>query len=293
MRIAFPKIIDSHAHLNLPEFNEDREKVLDQTLDSGTWVINVGTNFETSRQAIEIAQRYSQGVYASVGIHPIYVEDETYSQKCMLDLIQNNENVVAVGEIGLDYFHIKDKRGKIKNSNSSSEISRSGKSLEEKQQDLLLKQLNLARISGLPVIFHCRHYKNYDAHYDLLKTLEKFATLYKDFVLRGVVHCYTGDAQLAKIYLKLGLYLGFTGIITFSDNYDKIIEETPLERILIETDSPYLSPEPKRGKRNIPENVKFVAEKIAKLKKMKISKIKKKTLGNAQKLFSFNGNHLF
>ncbi len=281
-----PKIIDSHAHLNFSDFDQDREEILENSLESGTWIINIGADFATSRKAVEIAQGYSRGIYAAIGVHPIHVENETYSQECMLDLIQNNDNVVAIGEIGLDYFHLKSEKGKLNKPVALKKITGAKKSIPEKQEELLFKQLELARISGLPIIFHCRHYKNYDAHYDLLKIMEKFAVLYKDFVLRGVIHCYTGDAQLAKIYLKLGLYLGFTGIITFSTDYDEIIKETPLERILIETDSPYLAPAPKRGSRNIPENVKFVAEKIARLKKIKVSKVKKETLKNAQKLFS-------
>ncbi|MEA3273628.1 MAG: TatD family hydrolase [Patescibacteria group bacterium] len=280
--MSSPKIIDSHAHLNFSDFDTDRDAILDDTLDSGTWVINVGSNFETSRKAVEIAQRYSQGVYAAVGIHPIHVLDEGSSREAILDLIQNNENVVAIGEIGLDYFHLESEKGKLK---ANEEDAQFVAVVKKKQQTLLAQQLELVRAVNLPVIFHCRHYKNYDAHYDMLKVIEKFATLYQNFKLQGVVHCYTGNLQLAEIYLRLGLYLGFTGVITFSDDYNEIIKKTPLERILIETDSPYLSPEPKRGKRNVPENVKYVAEKIAKIKGIKVSEVRSQTVKNTKELF--------
>ncbi len=280
-----PKIIDSHAHLNFSDFDKDRDTILDSTLDSGTWVINVGSNFETSRKAVEIAQRHSQGVYAAVGVHPIHVLDEGSSREAMLDLIQNNENVVAIGEIGLDYFHLESEKGKL---NADEKDAQFMAVTKKKQQALLSQQLDLARTVNLPVIFHCRHYENYDAHHDILKVLEKFSTLYQNFKLQGVMHCYTGNLQLAEIYLRLGLHIGFTGIITFSNDYNEIIKAIPLERILIETDSPYLSPEPKRGKRNVPENVKYVAEKIAEIKGIKVSKVRKQTIENTRALFSLN-----
>lgn len=280
----YPRLIDSHAHLNFLDFNRDREDIIYDSLEAGIWIINVGAGFDTSRKAVELAQKYCQGVYATIGVHPIHVFSEEYSQEAMWDLAKNNENIVAIGEIGLDYFHLKDKKGKLKGHNE--------KETKEKQKELFFEQLKLARMLQLPVILHCRHNEEYDAHRDILEILEKFTAAYSDFTLKGVMHCYTGDIKLARIYLKLGFYLGFTGVITFSDDYDAIIKETPLDRILVETDCPYLSPEPKRGERNVPQNVKYMVEKIAKVKGEKETIVAKQTVLNASNLFSLKNEQI-
>lgn len=290
----FPRLIDSHAHINFGAFDADRDVIIDESLDQGVWMINVGSNFETSRIAVEIAERYVAGVYAAVGVHPIHVLDESYNEACMLDLIRNNQKVAAVGETGLDYFHLESERGKLKAkllTNTGQPVSAGGRtadSLENikgRQKKMLLNHLMLAKKTELPVIFHCRHSHDFDAHLDMLAVLEDFAATNKEFVLRGVMHCYTGNVDFARIYLKLGLYLGFTGVITFSSDYDEVVREVPLERILIETDSPYLSPAPRRGERNVPAHVAYVADKIAELKGITPEEVREATSRNALDLF--------
>jgi len=281
MTSNLPKIIDSHAHVNFQAFSEDREIVIDNALNSGTWMVNVGSNFETSRLAVEIAEKHVNGVYAAIGVHPIHVLEDTYDEACMLDLAGNSDKVVAVGETGLDYFHLLNGKGKLADEKNPEMI-------KEKQKKLFFAHLFLAKKLGLPAILHCRHYKKYDAHRDMLAAMEEFSSINQDFILRGVMHCYTGSAQLAELYLRLGLYIGFTGVVTFSDEYDEAIETVPLERMLIETDCPYLSPEPKRGERNIPENVRFVGEHIARVKGMTSEEIFEQTAQNAVELFSLD-----
>jgi TatD DNase family protein len=273
-----PYLIDSHVHLGFEAFCDDWQEVLGEALEKKIWVVNVGAGFDTSRKAVEIAQGYSSGVYAAVGTHPIHVLEEDFSQEIFWDLATNNERVVAIGETGLDYFHLLSDQGKLAKTVSP-------KKVKEKQKKVLRGHLELARITNKPLIFHCRHFKNWDAHLDFLKVLEDFSIERHDFILRGVMHCYTGNLSLAQAYLKLGLYLGFTGIITFSSDLEEVIRETPLERILVETDCPYLSPDPKRGERNVPINVRYVASKIAEIKGVSLEEVAKVTTRNAFDLF--------
>lgn len=297
---AFPKLVDSHAHINFGAFDADRDVIIDQSLDQGVWMINVGSNFETSRIAVEIAERYVSGVYSAVGVHPIHVLDESYDEACMLDLIRNNQKVVAVGETGLDYFHLESERGKLKAERLAKAVQANVAKhaadrpadlvakIKARQKKLLASHLMLAKKTDLPLIFHCRHSRDFDAHLDMLAVLEDFAATHKEFVLRGVMHCYTGNVDFARIYLKLGLYLGFTGVITFSSDYDEVVQEVPLERLLIETDAPYLSPVPRRGERNVPAHVAYVADKIAELKGITPEEVRQAASQNAFDLFLFH-----
>jgi len=241
--------IDTHAHLNFSAFREDADQVIRRSLDNDVWLINAGSQYSSSKRAVEIAERYKESVYAAIGLHPIYAQDgfdvEKYKE------LAKSKKVVAVGEIGLDY-----KEEYV--------------SFKEKQKEVFLKQLDLAKELNLPIIFHCRM-----AHQDLLKIINS--------ELRGVIHCFTGTWEQAQKYLDMGFYLGFNGII-FKTALDEIIKKTPLGRILIETDCPFLTPPPKQG-RNEPIYVKYVAEKIAKLKGLSHGEIVQITTKNARQLF--------
>jgi len=254
-------LIDTHAHLNFSNYDKDRDKVIKKCLDNNLWMINVGTDYESSKKAIEISKRYSQGVFASVGIHPENIEEEIFDYEEYKNLT-NSKKVLAIGEIGLDYWnHPKTKKKQDE--------------FKEKQKELLIKQIELAKELELPVIFHCRL-----AHNDLLEILRTK----KNSDLKGVIHCFTGDWEDAKKYLDRGFYLGFTGII-FKFDLDEVIEKTPLNRILVETDCPFLSPLPD-VKRNEPLFVKYIVEKIAKIKNITFEEIAKQTTKNAKKLFN-------
>ncbi len=303
-------LIDTHAHLNFNAYKNDVDEVIRRSLENHVWMINVGSNYITSKRATEIAEKYPEGVYAAIGVHPIHLaegifkvkldeeeqvfqtknEDFNYEEyknlavgKSLEDFVcsknlavgknldssgiknlTKNKKVVAIGEIGLDYYY----RPKTKIKLEQFKI---------KQKEIFLVQLKLAEELNLPVIFHCRM-----AHEDLIKILNEQKTKNKK-QLRGVVHCFTGDWKQAQQYLEMGFYLGFNGII-FKLNLDEVIEKTPLDEILIETDCPYLTPPQKNG-RNEPLYVKHIVEKIAKIKNLSYEEITEITTENAKKLF--------
>ena len=284
-------LIDTHAHINFNAYKDDGDEAIKRALDQGVWLINVGSQYDTSRRAIDYARKYPKGVYAAIGLHPHHLEEmeidekevgvkyktrkEEFDFEKYWELAQEPK-VVAIGEIGLDY----------KSANSEQRTANS----REKQKEVFKQQLELAQQSNLPIIFHCR-----EAYEDLIEILENFksACVDCDFGcpgagignLRGVIHCFCGDLKTGKRFLEMDIYLGFIGLITFSEKYDQLIKETPLEKILLETDCPYLSPVPRRGKRNEPSYVKFVAEKIAEIKKISFDEVAEQTTKNAKELF--------
>lgn len=254
-------LIDTHAHLNFSDFDKDRNKVIEKCLSNNVWMINIGTDYESSKKAIEISEKYPQGIFASVGMHPENIGKEVFGYEKYKSLT-NSKKVVAIGEMGLDYWY----RPKTKKKRAE---------FERKQKELLLEQLILAKELNLPVIFHCR-----TAHNDLLEIL----SAKENSNLRGVIHCFTGNLDQTEKYLNMGFYLGFTGII-FKLDLDEVIKKTPLDRILIETDCPFLSPLAEI-KRNQPLFVEHIAEKIAKIKNITLKEIAKQTTYNAKKLFN-------
>ncbi|MEA3344180.1 MAG: TatD family hydrolase [Patescibacteria group bacterium] len=269
-------LIDTHAHLNFNAFSKDREKIIEKSLQNNLEIINVGINYQTSQRAVEIAEQHNTGIYATIGLHPIHlkngfiklktdpeegdfiVKGENFDKEKYRQLAQSKK-VVAIGEIGLDYYYVPKKEKELE-------------LLKQKQKQILLEQIEFARELDLPIIFHCRK-----AHQDLLKILKLQR-------VRGVIHCFTGKWKEAQEYLEMGFYLGFNGII-FKLNLDKIIKKVPLEKILIETDSPYLTPPQVKIERNEPLFVKYVAEKIAEIKEVNYEKVAEITTKNAQNLF--------
>lgn len=277
-------LIDTHAHLNFAAYDKDREELIIKTIKENTWMINVGTNYQTSKKAVEIAKKYNKGIFASVGLHPINFdtglikmrkdeneggEDFRFEKEFDFEkykaLIENsNQKVVAVGEIGFDFWY----RPKSK----SKRIL-----FKEKQKELFRTEISLAEKFQLPLILHCR--LGYD---DLISELKDIKYKYG-----GVLHCFCGKWEEAKKFLEMGYYLGFNGII-FKMDLNEIVKKTPLDKMLIETDCPFLTP-PKLGDlRNEPVNVKNIAEKIAKIKNKKIQEIATITTENAFKLFNLN-----
>jgi TatD DNase family protein len=254
--------VDTHAHLNFSDYDEDRDEVIKKCLDNNIRMINVvGTDYEGSKKAIEIAKKYPESIFASIGMHPENIGKEVFDFGKYKELAKSKK-VVAIGEIGLDYWnHPKTKKKQME--------------FKEKQKKLFLEQLSLARELNLPVIFHCRL-----AHDDLIGTIKQLNNL----TIHGVVHCFTGNWEQAKKYLDMGFYLGFNGII-FKLNLDEIIKKIPLNRILLETDCPFLSPLTE-VKRNEPLFVKYVAEKIAEIKSITFEEVAEKTTQNAKNLFN-------
>jgi len=241
-------LIDTHAHVNFRAFDNDFDEVIKRSLAEDVWLINVGSEYETSKKAIEIAERYDSGVYAAVGLHPIHAKDEDY-RILEYGSLCRSDKVKAIGEIGLDYF---------KNYGD----------FKEKQKQDFLKQLDLAKELNLPVIIHCRM-----AHEDLLEII-------KDYQLPGVIHCFTGTWEEAKKYLDLGFYLGINGII-YKRDLKEVIKKTSLDRILLETDCPYLGKE----ERNEPIFVRQIAKDVARIKNISFDEAIQTTTQNAQNLF--------
>lgn len=281
-------LIDTHAHVNFAAFKDDADETIRRSLDNDTWMILVGSEFKTSNRALNYANKYEKGVYAAVGLHPIHLdeglvesEDEdngSYSFKPKAEefdygryeKLAKFEKVVAIGEIGLDYYHL--------------DPAKDQAMLKKKQQKVFATQLFLARNLDLPVIIHCRQ-----AHDDLVGMLQDFKKEFGHLLPVdkpwGVVHCFSGNEDLAWKYFNLGLLISFTGLITFSGNWDDLIRKTPLDKIMIETDSPYMTPEPYRGQRNEPLLVQYVANKIAEIKGIKVEKVAEKTTQTAKNLF--------
>jgi TatD DNase family protein len=271
-------LIDTHAHVNFSAFKDDADETAKRALSNDVWFINVGTQETTSQRAIDMANKYPEGVFAAVGLHPIHLSDKIFQDKVNDDeevefiprkekwdeekylKMAENPKVVAIGEIGLDYFHNQE-------------------NIEE-QKEIFQKQIDLAMKVNKPIMIHCRKANN-----DIIEILKDKKNQYGE-KLRGVIHCFSGRLSQAKIYTEeLGFYLGFNGIITFARDYDKVLREIDLKYFVVETDCPYLTPIPFRGKRNEPLYVKYVAEKIAEVKGTKLEEVEKTTTDSAKKLF--------
>ncbi|MFN3301557.1 MAG: TatD family hydrolase [Patescibacteria group bacterium] len=268
-------MIDSHCHLNFKAFKNDWRKVLKRSFEHGiTNIINIGSNYKTSERAVDIAKEFSQ-CYAAVGFHPIHIDDERFDPQKYSSLIRANSRIVkAIGETGFDYFYNEISKPQFKNKN-----------YKEIQKNIFLEHLRLAKEFKLPVILHCRGEVNnpFGAYEDLLSVINSLL-----FLPKGVIHCFSANWSIAKKFLDLGFYIGFTGIITFKNCNDyllEVVKKAPLEKILIETDAPYLAPEPYRGQRCEPWHVKFTAQKIAEIKRIDLEKVIKQTIKNAKNLF--------
>lgn len=253
---------DSHSHLNDEKFDEDRDKIIKEIYEAGTTnFVTAGYSDESSKKAVDIANNY-EFIYATVGISPNDIpqkEEELWKQILEIkDFAKSNKKVLAIGEIGLDYYW------NVEN--------------KELQKKAFIEQIKLANELDLPIVIHTR-----DAVMDTLQILKE-----NEVKNKGIFHCCPQNRELIKEGLKLGFYISFAGPITFknSKNADEIINLVPNNRILIETDSPYLTPEPNRGKRNDSRNVKYIAQKIADVREMPIIDIARITYENAMRIFN-------
>ena len=252
-------LIDTHAHLDFKEFDKDCDKVIKRAFENDVEkIINIGCNLDRSQASIDLAHKY-ENIFASIGVHPHDGKKNSIDEisEKLFEMAQEKK-VVAIGEIGLDYYRLEKENDK------------------DIQKKVFRTQLDIAKEFDLPVILHCR-----DAYEDMIDIIKK------DNFKRGVSHCFLGSKEIAKRYLELGFYISFTGVITFKNAGEVIdvVREIPLERILVETDAPFLAPEPHRGKRNEPAYVKYVAEKIATIKEIGYDQVAKVTTKNAEELF--------
>lgn len=249
-------IFDSHAHYDDESFDEDRQLVISDIQEKGViGVLNCGASLEGARDSVKLADKYDF-IYAAVGIHPSYADMVDSKVIEELEELSKNEKVRAIGEIGLDYYW---------EENPSREV----------QKEAFRAQMKLAENIGMPVVIHDR-----EAHADTLEILKEFPKV------TGVIHCFSGSVEFARECLKLGYYIGFTGVVTFK-NAKKIIEvakEVPLDRILVETDCPYMAPTPYRGKRNQSPYIIHILEKIAEIKDIPIETLNNHTISNVKSL---------
>jgi len=256
------ELFDTHSHYFDEKFDEDRERIISQVYKEGvTLVVTLGDNIENSKKAITLAEKYEY-MYAACGIHPCEIgksKEEIDRQIKQIEELTKHKKVVAIGEIGLDYYWEKETK--------------------ELQKYALLEQIKLANKLELPICVHSR-----DAVMDTIEILRGDIEINK----KGILHCCPLNKDLVKAGIEAGFYISFAGPVTFksSKNADEIIKMVPDDKILIETDSPYLSPEPNRGKRNDSRNVKYVAEKIANVKEMKLENIAKITYDNAKRIYN-------
>lgn len=233
------KIIDSHAHYDDESFDEDRDTVLKEIRENGViQVLNCAASYDSLKTTDELTKKYDF-IYGALGIHPENAnemkEDTLHEIK---EYIKNNKKIVAIGEIGLDYYW---------DENPPKEV----------QKEVFRKHMNLAKELNMPVVIHDR-----DAHQDTLEIIKEFPEV------TGVVHCFSGSVEFAKECIRLGYYIGFTGVVTFK-NAKKVVEvakEIPLDRMLVETDCPYMAPEPNRGKRNKSDYIEYIIKRIAEIK---------------------------
>lgn len=258
------KFFDSHSHYNDEKFDEDREYIIEETYKEGiNKFICAGYDIKSSKKSLEIANKYSY-IYSICGISPNDVPDnidEIEHDIAQIEEILKSDKqnkIVAIGEIGLDYYWNKENKNI--------------------QKQVFIKQIELANKYDLPIVIHTR-----EAIDDTIAIIKENNVLNK-----GVFHCCPLNRELVKEALKLGFYISFAGPITFknSKNAKEIVEMVPLDRILIETDSPYLAPEPKRGTRNDSRNVKLIAQKIAEFKNITIEEVVKATFNNACNIFT-------
>lgn len=276
-----PKYIDVHSHVNFTAFDADRDEVIKRALDNDTWVINVGTQIDTSRKAVELANQYPEGVYAIIGLHPIHTgasyhdvkelgeggkefvsRGEVFNKDAYRELLKDPK-VVGLGECGLDYY-------------------RMDPDSIEKQKKMFIEQIELANEFNKPIMLHIRNNKEdttRNAYSDALELLKIHGKI------KGDVHFFAGSWADAKAFLDFGFTLSFTGVLTFTHDYDEVIRNTPLNMIISETDSPYITPVPYRGKRNEPSYVKYVVKKIAEIKGLSEEEVAQAIIANAKRVF--------
>ncbi len=284
-----PKYIDIHAHTSFKAFDLDRDEVISRTLEGDTWIINIGTQYDTSKKAVEMTNEYGEGVYACIGLHPIHTSasyhDENEIGEKGMEFTSHGEvfdkekykelasvgKVVGIGECGLDYFHL-----------SVDSI--------EKQKVAFIEQIELSNELGLPLMLHVRNNPAnhlHNAYFDVYELVKKYSKLQG---LKGVSHFFAGSVEDMKRFVDIGICISFAGPITYKPrpeicDYEGVIKETPLNMIFADTDSPYVAPMPYRGTRNEPLYVSAIVAKIAQVKGLELEEMASQIILNSKKLF--------
>ncbi|KKW17126.1 MAG: TatD family hydrolase [Parcubacteria group bacterium GW2011_GWA1_50_14] len=279
---------DAHTHAHFAAFENDWKEVIGRALARNVWLVNVGTQRDTSRRAIEVANEYKEGVYATVGLHPIHTEKSYHDVKELgtgdkaqeftsrgeefnydtYKKLTEDPKVVAIGECGLDYYRL-------------------GEETKKRQAEMFIKQIELAHEVKKPLMIHCRNSpspsRGGNAFDDLISLLSTHYSLLPN--PPGIVHFFSGTPDDAKKILDMGFSFTFGGVITFTRDYDETIKIIPMDRILSETDAPYVSPVPYRGKRNEPAYVIEVVKKLAELKNIEVEEMEDQIFKNAKNIF--------
>lgn len=280
------KLIDSHCHVHFNAYREDMDEVIKRTLDRGVFMVTVGTQKDTSRKGLEVASRHD-GLWATVGLHPNHTveqefwdNDELPPQEQATPKIKTRAEVfdmnyyrelskhpkcVAIGEFGLDLYRIPETA-------DPDEVIR-------RQIETVKAQFDLATETNKPVVIHCRD--AYPQQAEMIREAIEAGKLGR----RGVIHCFTGTLEEAQAFIDLGFYISFSGILTFGKNLQEVAKVLPLEKLLVETDAPYLTPAPDRGKRNEPWRVEYVAMKLAELKGVTVDEVAEQTVKNTKQIF--------
>lgn len=276
-----PKFVDIHSHVQFNVFKDDFDDVVNRSLEANTWMINVGTNLKTSKDAIALSEKYSEGVYSIVGLHPVHSNTSFHDTEELgeeakpftskgedfnveeFEKLISHPKVVGVGECGLDFFRIEGDR----------EV------YVQRQITAFEAQIELAVKYDKPIMIHCR-----DAYLEVLEILRNKKEVHGDR-LRGNFHFFVGDTETAQQILDLGFNFSFTGVITFAKQYEELVKMAPLERIFSETDCPYVAPVPHRGSRNEPLYVSEVVKKIAEIKGLDVEVVKSQLVANAVDFF--------
>jgi len=298
-----PRYIDIHAHTNFTAFDEDRKEVIHRALDNDTWIINIGTQYDTSKKAVEMTNEY-EGVYATIGLHPIHTDasyhdeqelgeegkefvsrGEIFDKEKYKELVKLGK-VIGIGECGLDYYHLPAQAGMDDDTVANQKVA-------------FIGQIELANELDLPLMLHVRNQpapdkqrglagnptdNTHNAYFDVYELLKKYSKV------RAVSHFFAGSVEDMKRFVEMGIYISFAGPITYKPkpeicNYEAIIKATPIDMILADTDSPYVAPVPHRGKRNEPLYVKNIVSKIAQIKGLDEEEVSKQIVLNAKRLF--------
>ncbi len=281
-----PTYIDIHAHTNFAGFDADRKEVVERALSAGVWMINIGTQQDTSRKAVEMTREFPEGVYAIIGLHPVHAnasyhdsdelgsEDKGFTSRGEVFDIdfyralakEGGAKVVGIGECGLDYYHAPTPQQ------------------HARQKAAFIAQIELALELDLPLMLHIRSGEGGNAYRDVLDILKPYKEQHGDR-LRGDTHFFAGSVEDAREFLALGFHLSFTGVVTFAKQYKELVEAVPLDRIMSETDCPYVAPVPERGKRNEPSFVVHIANKILDIKGVEVVEGRRQLVENAFRLF--------
>jgi TatD DNase family protein len=257
-----PSYFDIHSHIHFPQYDEDRDEVIKRLKQTNTATITIGTDFESSQSAVSLAEAH-ENIYACIGVHPADDEGRSFEEEKFESLV-GSKKVVSIGECGLDYFRLE------------------GDAVAEKkrQKELFEQQIHFAVKHKKLLMIHCRN-----AYEDSVDMLESFSREYGD-KLWGNAHFYAGGVDIAKRLLAINFSMSFTGVVTFTHDYDEVIQMLPIDMIMSETDAPYVSPVPYRGKRNEPSYVQEVVTKIAEIRGEDFEMVKKSLVENALKRFT-------